>query len=1086
MYKKLLILLLLFISASGYCQLKQSSYLGEAIWKKATSQQERQPFEVIAKTLPIWTNTSKDSSLSMVQEKINPETQTIREGATLPVIQSIQFTGKKLSPPKVYSATPLLNRDNAGFNISYTDKKHGFPKVYTTDMAEDDAHNIWMATDDGLIRYDGNQYFVYDQSNGLPFLSDYSIVFDQQKRLWLASGNGAYFLRNDSLFTIQSQEINFSTLICTKVETDKINNVWISTISSGMIKIAGAQISIYDKRCGLPTNSFHTVLLDKNDNIYLGSGDHGLILIEKNRIRCFFEKSKKLLYPTFITIYENEDGVWAGAFFGGLIRMGSKDTVRYSIDGKFNERIYGIGKKSNGIWISCFSKGLCYFDRNKLLVINQNNGLVSNFPFRIFTDSFQNLWVTNGSTGFSRVNETNFYQTNYSNPNISFVNKILSDQNNNYWITTYGRGLIKHNGNKATYYSMNPEKKFELNLLQYINDAMIDKSGNLWIANVARGITRVTNNRFTFLTSPSINQDWNTYAIKQDTMHSIWFNISSSGLIQYENNKFWLYSEKSGLLNNNITKLFLDNGKNIHWSFSEGFQRLSKKSIETFYIGNQLFKDKVNDMISLDQNSHLLATTINGLILIHQGKVYQFSNAQGFASNNIKTMIQDRTNKIWITTEKGIESFRINNLSVTDHEVFNESNGSYVLDAKYTVLDTTGIPFWSEREHKLVFDKRFTYTNKNIPIITYSRIESNNQIRSENDNINILPNQKINIDYKTIYWGRENYLKLTYLLISNKADTTERSIQNSGTIIINDLIPDTYKILIKAADNNEVFYSHPLSFEVRAFWYNTQYFRFVFASLIITGIILYFRRKAKRQLLINTQLENRVNEQTTLLVQEKDALLKSNKTIDQQNKEKDILIDEINHRVKNNLQFISAMVEMQIRNHDINYTNEALVDTGRRIKAMSLVHELLYNKKEHEGLSMKAYVHELSDNLKEMALDDSNPVQIEMEVEDLLMDSKTSLALGMIISELVSNSFKHAFTGVEEPKVTIKLSKNASSGIITLEVTDNGNGYQHHTEKKGGLGSRLVDIFSRQLEGEYAIESKGHFSYVLQFKTIES
>lgn len=1076
--------ILVFITSIQSQQI-QPKYLGEALWRKVPHQQEKQLIDVTAKSFPITKITTKDSPLAMVQEKIDPETITLHYGPTLPVIQKIFITGKKLSPPKVFPAPPLLNRETAGFNISYTDKRHGFPAVITTDFAEDNAHNIWIATDNGVIRYDGNQYYVYDQSNGLPDMSEASLVYDNQKRLWVVSVNGAYFIRNDSLFYIRSQEIDFSKLTCTKVGTDRLNRVWISTTANGVICIDGSTIQIFDKRCGLPVNFFHTVYLDKKGNLYLASNESGLILIEPDRMRMFFGKSKKMQTHSFTSIYEDEDGIWAGAFFSGLMRMGPKDTIRYSIDGKFNERIYGIKKTARGMWISCYSKALCYFDKKNLLVINQNNGLVNNYPYMIFEDSYQNLWVSNGSSGFSRVNETSFYQQTYSNPIIGFVNKIIPDHKNGHWLTTYGRGLINHKGNAATSYTFIKKKQPGSDPLKYINDALVDNNGWLWIANYSEGIIRLTEREFTVFNGTSSAQDLTSFAVKQDSVNRLWFCTGKSGLIQYDNNRFWQYTEKSGLLNNDVTNIFLDAGKKIHWSFAEGFQRFNGPDMETFYIGNQQFKNKVNGMLALDRDINLIATTINGLLLIHKGKVYQYSMAHGFTSNSINMMIQDTTGKIWITTEKGIESFRVNGVSVTEHRIFNVSDGPYIMDVKYAMLDTTGLPFWSERENKLVFDSTFLKTKTGSPLFSFDRIQSNNRIVSVNETISILPDQKINIDYKTIYWGRENNLKLSYLLISDKSDTTERSIESNGTIIIGDVQPGTYRLCLKASDNDKFFYSNWLTFSVKNFWYNTRAFRIVMAILLISGIIIYFRQKAKRQLMVNELLKIKVREQTETIEKEKDALLISYQTIDLQNKEKEILIEEINHRVKNNLQFIAAILELQLGNQVSSDVIQALLGTSRRIKAMSLVHELLYNKQEQKGLSMQTYIHELVDNLKEMAIDDSDSVNIKIEVDDLEMDSKTALSLGMIISELVSNSFKHAFNDIEEPEVQILLKYNTTTGLFLLMVSDNGNGYQKQPGFSNGLGSSLVDIFSRQLDGEYTIQTNGHFSYALQFKIIE-
>jgi two-component sensor histidine kinase len=212
----------------------------------------------------------------------------------------------------------------------------------------------------------------------------------------------------------------------------------------------------------------------------------------------------------------------------------------------------------------------------------------------------------------------------------------------------------------------------------------------------------------------------------------------------------------------------------------------------------------------------------------------------------------------------------------------------------------------------------------------------------------------------------------------------------------------------------------------------------------------------------------------------------SYQTIDIQNKEKDVLIEEINHRVKNNLQFIAAILEMQLDSQVSRDAIQALLGTSRRIKAMSLVHELLYTRKDQHGLSMQAYIRELVDNLKEMAVDDADSVNMELEVDDLVLDSKTALPLGMIISELVSNSFKHAFKSIEEPEVRIQFTKDPATGMFRLVVSDNGTGYQQQPGLSGGLGRSLVDIFSRQLEGNYTMHSDGHFIYELQFKKMDT
>ncbi len=1078
------IFFLLVVLTSVKSQQIQPTYLGDASWHKVPNQQERELLSVTPTKSPIKKIITKKNPLTIFQKKIDPGTIILHNGPTIPVIQKIRITAKKLQKPKVSQAPPLQTRDNISYNVTYTDKKHGFVGNNAMDFAEDEEHDIWIGSEKGLIRYDGYYYYLYDLKLDFVDMPDCSLAYDQQKRLWCASDNGVFFIKNDSLFSIQSSEINLSTIACKKVMIDPFQRVWIATKNNGAICIDGNTMKIYDKRCGLPGNYFESVFLDKKGNLFMACRDFGIVLIEPDKMRMFFSNTQNMKYHIFLSFYENEEGIWAGSFLSGMMRLGLKDTIQYSINGKFNEAIYDIKKAPGGIWISCYSHALCYFSKKKLLLFNESNGLLNNLPLKIFEDSFQNLWVSNVA-GFSRINENSFYLDNFQNPAIGFVRNIMPDnKKGGNWITTYGRNLIFQKSNEAIIYTFKLPSGITPYL--YVNAGVLNNDGTVWMGTLGEGIVHASENEFTGYKYSNFTDHGIVVNVKADAENKVWFCPTRYGLIVYDNNKLWRYTNKSGLLSNDVANIFLDAKKKIYWTFAEGLQRFNGPAMETFYLGSNLFQDKVNGMLELDPETLLWATNQSGLLAIKNGQVYQFTTTNGLTANSIKSIIRDSTGKIWISTDKGIESFRLNKLSIIDHTIFNESNGSYILDAENVLLDSTGLPYWGMGARKLVFNPDFAHPKKAIPLFSFKHVSLDNKILSPKDQISIFPDQKIQIDYKTIYWGRENNLKLNYLLISNRDDTTERAVQNNGSIIISDVLPGTYRVLLKARDNNEVSFSNPISITVNNFWYNTWAFRIIMGVLVISGIIFYFKQKAKRQLMVNELLKNKVREQTEIIEKEKDALMISYQTIDSQNKEKDVLIEEINHRVKNNLQFITAILEMQMNKQFSREVIQALLGTSRRIKAMSLIHELLYNKKDQKGLSMKAYIHELIDNLKEMANDDNNPVNIQMEVDELVMDSKTALSLGMIISELVSNSFKHAFNKVPKPKVWIQLKKDAAAGLFRLTIRDNGKGYQQFSEISQGLGTRLIDIFSRQLDGEYTIQSNRHFTYELQFKTIET
>lgn len=1083
MLRKLLIGSLLVIFTKAESQVQQPTYLGEARWVAATKQHSPDPLQVAEKKYPLTKKVTRDSSSKIFQTRINPNTILLHKGKTIPILQKIQFTGKKITAPEIIDAPPLQTRDNAAFNISYTDKQHGFAGTNTTGFAEDINHNIWIASDKGLYRYDGYHYFLYSPKNGVPNMPELSLLYDKYQRLWLASDRGLYYIQHDSIFSLQTSELDFSNMPCFRVQSDHMNRIWISSKKNGAICIDGNSLQIFDKRCGLPANYVNAVHLTKDGNLYLGLRDTGMVVIGKNNMRLLFSNSKNMTWHSILSFYEdeNENEIWAGSFLGGLICMGKKDTIQYSITGKYNERIFDIKKApGGGLWIAAYSSALCYFNKKNLLVINETNGLLNRFPYTLFEDSFKNVWVSNLESGFSRINENIFYIQSYENPVIGNVRKKITDTNNGKWIITEGKNLLYQRNQETISYIHN--NKNNINPFLYPLDGILDDKGTVWTGSYGPGIVKLNGTVNTTYSYSSFPGNSIVRFVKKDTTGNIWFCPTDFGLIKYNSNSFFHYTQKTGLLSNNVVKIFLDGNKKTYWTFENGLQRLTNERIETLYIENEMFSHQINELISVDKEKTILGSDDNGLLIIYNKKVYQFTKKEGLSSNNIKTVIRDGAGKYWITTDKGIESFFLDGLHMIEHNVFNQANGTFLTEVENAFLDSAGTPFWSLRDRKLVFNPSFLHQEKKPPIFMFGQILTDNKHIKPGTAINILPDQKISIPYTTIYWGRENNLYIKYVLITERGDTSFYSPGDKGHIYINEILPGKYQFLLTGTDNNNTYYSLPIEVNVTNFWYNKWQFRLCMVLILITGIIYYFKQKSKRQIRINDLLESRVNEQMQIIYQEKSELLKSYQVIDTQNQEKDVLIQEINHRVKNNLQFMIAMINMQLGKNYSEQTLEALMSTSIRIKAMVLVHEMLYSNEDLQVLSAEQYINELVLSLKNMASDADTPIDFKIDIMNININSRTGTSLGMIISELVSNSLKYAFNNHQNPEITIRLFKEEETGNLKLVVGDNGHGIEGDFETKKGLGSRLVDIFSRQLKGSYSIDHTNHFVYTLLFK----
>jgi two-component sensor histidine kinase len=209
---------------------------------------------------------------------------------------------------------------------------------------------------------------------------------------------------------------------------------------------------------------------------------------------------------------------------------------------------------------------------------------------------------------------------------------------------------------------------------------------------------------------------------------------------------------------------------------------------------------------------------------------------------------------------------------------------------------------------------------------------------------------------------------------------------------------------------------------------------------------------------------------------------RANKVLENKNKEKDTLIQEIHHRVKNNLQFVSSLINMQIHSSKNSAEVDSLNDASRRIRSMALVHEMLYNQDDLKGIEINKYLTELISSINDIVNSQKIPIRFNIECDVMQFETPRAIALGMITSELVSNSIKYAFKGVNAPQIDIVLQKHGNDTVL-FTVKDNGKGLKEDPsvlpEK---LGMRLISIFSRQIKGEYSFKNNTGLEYTLLFK----
>ncbi len=202
--------------------------------------------------------------------------------------------------------------------------------------------------------------------------------------------------------------------------------------------------------------------------------------------------------------------------------------------------------------------------------------------------------------------------------------------------------------------------------------------------------------------------------------------------------------------------------------------------------------------------------------------------------------------------------------------------------------------------------------------------------------------------------------------------------------------------------------------------------------------------------------------------------------LEQSNKEKEVFLKEIHHRVKNNLQIISSLLYLQFKDNKDEKMIAALQQAQQRIKSMALVHNKLYEKQDVVHVYLKEYINDLAAGIIASNNPEGKAIKVSVTEDGAMaLSLDTSISVGLILNELITNSCKYAFAGKAEGNINITLEQNDNR--IKLHIADDGTGLPEGYEKKNSMGVRLVKNLARQLGGEASFASANGTAVTISF-----
>ena len=221
---------------------------------------------------------------------------------------------------------------------------------------------------------------------------------------------------------------------------------------------------------------------------------------------------------------------------------------------------------------------------------------------------------------------------------------------------------------------------------------------------------------------------------------------------------------------------------------------------------------------------------------------------------------------------------------------------------------------------------------------------------------------------------------------------------------------------------------------------------------------------------------------TTSIIRDITERKKTENKLQKSLNEKEMLLKEIHHRVKNNLMIISSLLNLQSRYIKDEESKNIFKESQNRARSMALIHERLYRSTDLKRIEFGDYIRTLTNELYHTYVFDPTLIKLNIDVDDLMLDINTSIPLGLIVNELVTNCLKHAFPKGKSGEINIKFHSQNDKYI--LEVKDNGIGFPEDIDYTNteSLGLRLVTSLTEQIEGKIEFNNISGTSFKIIFE----
>jgi PAS domain S-box-containing protein len=1016
----------------------------------------------------------------------------------------------------------------SGSNYKVFTSNNGLLSDIINDVCEGEDSTVWIGTSEGLSSYKNKQFTNYTTSQGLVGNTVFDLHFDKLNRLWIAT-SGGLSMWDGKKFTNYTVAQGLISNVIYKLCESTDGKLWMGTYQ-GISVLDKRHITNYTVVDGLPNARVEDIMEDQAGNMWFATNG-GLAKLYNGKF-IPVNVGQGINSNIIKSIHEDREGnYWLGTW-NGIFKYNGDRFISYTIDDglSLNNVISIYNDEKNRIWLGTLTGGVNIFDGTNFRQLTASDGLKSSTIWAITRDKTNHYWFGTTNGPYRYDDDKNILEQPFPQMVNQIIYAILCDKSGNVWFGT-DKGIYRYTGTSLEI--LNGADGLSEEKVRVIHQ---DTHGTIWVGTL-KGIYYLQNNNFVSLNAKYNLPDAPVTSIISDSTGNIIASTYDFGLIIYNSNRphaaIKHINHKSGLINESVNFSFLDTRHKLWIGTSDGLYSVDWNKFLLNSNLNLIHYDKGNGYLGVETNSacedsagFLWFGTVNGLIRYSPEAADIKVTLPSVFISKIQLFYEDvdwRKNKLQINRMTGLPedlvlAYNNNHLSFIFSGIYltapDEVHYRFMLDgfdadwspetklnfANYSNLPageftfkvqasanlrewsvpvtysfTIKPPFWktpffyllyitvavgtvwliynlrtrnlrtrSEILRQTVDERTKELKEKNLELAKLSLVAS------ETDNAVMIFNQNLDLE-----WVNTGFSKLTGYSLNEVKHNKGAHLRN---LTSNPLVVEHLDECI-AERRSFIYESELMNKEGRQIW----------VSSTLTPIL------------------NDTGRLTNVVVIDTDITLrkKMEEQIRSSLEERGVLLREIHHRVKNNLQIIISLFNLQTHYVQDPVASKALRDGQNRIKSMALIHERFYQSDGLSRIDFDDYIRRLTDNLLQSSGITSEKVVLDIVSEKISLDIDTAVPCGLIINEVVSNSIKHAFNDGRKGKIIIQFNKTDEASY-RLVIADNGIGLPEgfDLESSDSLGIQLINALTDQIDGKLNIENSNGVKYIIDFKTV--